>query len=161
MDGDLTTADCRVPQVAKLAIGHIFVGTDEIFRNQEGSDLHWELYLDDKVIDLKEFGTYSYVLPTMAPNPSLIPEVLMKFTAWDIVLANLQPGAHTLDGRVRAGEEEYRWEVSLVIEAPSAEISSNDNRSRNSQTRCPRTMPGLSPFHNSCRMYGLDPKTGY
>ena len=55
----------------------------------------------------------------MAPSLSLVHEVLMKFPAWDVVLTDLQSGAHTLDGRVSAGQEEYGWIVNLVIEDDS------------------------------------------
>jgi hypothetical protein len=151
---NVTTANCRVPQLSKLAIGHVFLGTDNAFSNTEWSELQWELYLDDQYINLDQFGTYDYLLPTMAPNPSLVREVFMKFTAWDVVLTNLQPGAHTLDGRVRAGAEEYSWVVNLVIEESS--LGRGDQGGRKPGhilSGCARNGVWLSPFHNSCRLY--------
>ena len=156
VSGNLTTADCRVPPVTNLAIGHVLLPTDEVFSNTDWSELQWELYIDDQYIDLGRFGTYDYLLPTMAPSPSLVHEVFMKFKAWDVVLTNLQPGTHTIDGRVRAGSEAYSWTVNLVIEdrTPSREDSySKDPPSKNVESGCPRTGHWLSRFHRSCRLY--------
>ena len=151
---NVTTADCRVPQVSRLAIGHVFLGTDNTFSETEWSELQWELYLDDQYINLDQFGTYDYLLPTMAPNPSRVREVFMKFTAWDVVLTNLQPGEHTLEGRVRAEAEEYSWAVNLIIEESSLGRGDHGDRTPGDvQSRCPHSGMGLSPFHNSCRLY--------
>ena len=116
---NVTIANCRVPQTYRLAIGHAFLGTDEVFGKSGWSELKWELYLDNRPVKLNDFGAYNSVVPAMAPSLSLIHEVLVKFPAWDVVLTDLQPGAHTLDGRVSAGEEEYSWMVNLVIEDES------------------------------------------
>jgi hypothetical protein len=112
----VTNADCRVPVLPKLAIGHVFLATDEAFAETEWSELTWELSLDGQPVNLDDFGTYDYLLPTMAPNPSLVREVFMKFTAWDVVLTNLQPGEYTLRGSVRDATDAYNWVVNLVIE---------------------------------------------
>jgi hypothetical protein len=153
---NVTTANCRVPQLPKLAIGHVFLGSDEAFTNIEWSELNWEIYVDDQLIQLNDFGTYDYVLPIMAPNPSLIREVFVKFTAWDIVLTNLQPGAHTLDGRVRSSDEEYRWKVNLWIEDEPESLRNlpEDKDSSGPQSRCPVNIQGLSHFQHSCMFYG-------
>ena len=119
--------------------------------------MQWDLYIDDQYIDLGGFGTYDYLLPTMAPSPSWVHEVLMKFKAWDVVLTNLQPGIHTIDGRVRAGSEEYSWTVNLVIEDPVAspsELHSKDPSSENVKSGCLRTGHWLLRFHRFCRLYG-------
>ena len=150
---NVTTANCRVPQVSKLAIGHVFLGTDVAFNETKWSDLRWELYLDDQYINLDQFGTYDYLLPTMAPNPSLVREVFMKFTAWDVVLTNLKPGVHTIEGRVFDGAEEYSWIVNLVIENVS-QGGAKDNRYEDIQSGCPRGGNWLSRFHTRCRFYG-------
>ena len=150
---NITTANCRVPQVSKLAIWHVFIGTDRAFRETEWSDLQWELYLDDQYINLDQFGTYDYLLPTMAPNPSFAREVFTKFTAWDVVLTNLKPGVHTIEGRGFAGAEEYSWIVQLVIEDLS-QGGAKDNKSEEIQSRCPQTGNRLSRFHGPCRFYG-------
>jgi hypothetical protein len=153
-NGNVTTADCRVPQVSRLAIGHAFLGNDHAFRDMEWSQLNWELYLDDQYINLAQFGTYDYLLPTMAPNPSLVREVFMKFTAWDVVLTNLQPGAHTIEGRVHSGAEEYSWVVDMVIEESSQGQGDVGGRTpRELQSRCSPQAMGLSPFHAACRVY--------
>ena len=120
VSGTATTADCKVPQMSKLAIGHAFLPSEATLRGAAWSDLSWELSIDGKPVNLDEFGTYDYVMPTMVPNPSLVREVFMTFTAWDIVLTNLQPGSHTLHGLVRTETEAYRWVVNLVIEGNMA-----------------------------------------
>jgi hypothetical protein len=155
--GHITTADCRVPQkAAKLAIGHVFLPKDNAFSRMEWSDLVWQLYIDDQLINLNDFGTYDYVLPTMAPNPSLVREVFMKFTAWDVVLTNLQPGEHTIEGSVRSDAEEYSWVVNLVVEDRSkpSENLSNHQDSTDGQSRCSQNVNRLSKFHHACRLYG-------
>ncbi|HJR80325.1 MAG TPA: hypothetical protein VJ821_09655 [Anaerolineales bacterium] len=155
---NVTTTNCRVPQISKLAIGHVFLGRENVFSGTEWSELKWELYIDDQYIDLNQFGTYDYVLPAMAPNPSLVREVFMKFTAWDIVLTNLQPGAHTIDGRVVAGAEEFSWVVNLVIEEKTlTEWASRQEGEKSGGIRirshCPQMGNMLSRSHGSCRLY--------
>jgi len=150
---NVTTADCHVPQVSRLAIGHVFLGREDVFRDTAWSELRWELYLDDQYINLDQFGTYDYLLPTMAPNPSLVREVFMKFTAWDVVLTNVQPGAHTIKGRVFDGAEEYNWVVHLLIE-DKANLMHKEEGSQANQSSCPQTGMWLSRFHGSCRVYG-------
>ena len=117
VSGTVTTAECQVPQMPRLAIGHAFLPSEEALRGTEWSELDWELSIDGQPVNLDEFGTYDYVMPTMAPNPSLVREIFMKFTAWDIVLSDLQPGSHTLHGLVRTEAEEHSWVVNLSIEA--------------------------------------------
>lgn len=157
----VTTANCRIPQkMSSLAIGHVFFANDSAFQTTDWSELECHLYLDDKLIDLDDFGTFDYVVPTMSPNPSPVKEVFMKFTAWDVVLTNLQPGVHTIEGRVRTDAEEYRWIVNLVIE-------DNPSSQRNPQRKglypkdigsgCPETGEWRSGFYNACRFYGVDP----
>jgi len=112
----VTTANCRVPQSIQLAVGHVFLGSDEVFKGTDWSNLSWSLSIDSQPVDLQDFGTYDYVLPTMAPNPSLVKEVLMKFPGWIVVLTNLQPGIHSIEGEVRSDHEQYKWAVKLVVE---------------------------------------------
>jgi hypothetical protein len=114
VSGNVTTAECEVPPLPRLAIGHAFLASDAL-RGADWSELRWELSIDGQPVDLDEFGTYDYVMPTMAPNPSFVREVFMKFTAWDIVLTDLQPGKHTLHGVVRTDAEEYSWVVNIAI----------------------------------------------
>jgi hypothetical protein len=135
----LTTANCQVPQVPTLVIGHAFLATDEVLAETYWSDLTWNLFVDDQLVNLNDFGTYEYVLPTMAPNPSLVREVFMKFKAWDVVLTNLQPGAHTIKGEVRSDSEQYKWIANVVIEDSStaAEQSSKDNPPRAANLSAP------------------------
>jgi hypothetical protein len=113
----VTTASCRVPQMPKLAIGHAFLAIENTFSKTEESELAWELYFDGQLLDLNKFGICNYTLPTIAPSPSPLREVFMKFVAWDIVLTDLQPGSHTLEAIVRTDVEEYSWVVNLTIEA--------------------------------------------
>lgn len=145
------TSSCRVPQLSKLAIGFNFPVTDPEFGGLQWSDMQWELYLDGRFIDLGDFGTYDYRLPVMAYKPAPAREIFLKFRAWDVVLTNLQPGTHILEGSVRAGAEEYRWVVDLVIEeAPQAK----DQEPAGIQTQCPGTGLLYPPHHGPCRLIG-------
>ena len=158
VDKNVTTANCQVPQVSTLAIGHVFLGREDAFRDTEWAELQWELYLDDQYINLAQFGAYDYVLPSMAPNPSLVREVFMKFTGWDIVLTNLQPGMHTIEGRVFSGAEEYSWVVNLEIEGKTlTEWASRPEGKKSGSIRlrsdCFPTSDWLSRFRGSCRLY--------
>jgi hypothetical protein len=125
VSNNLTTADCQIPQIPELAIGHAFLPFDGAFHGTEWSDLQWQLSIDGKSIDLADFGTYDYVLPTMAPNPSFVKEVFMKFKAWDVVLTNLQPGLHTIKGQVSSATQVHKWVVNLAIQNKASSHASN------------------------------------
>lgn len=112
---NVTTANCQVSQLPKLAIGNIFRIRDDVLGSTDSSPVTWNLYIDDKPVDLDDFGTYDYVLPKASLSPSLVREDLMKFTAWDVVLTNLQPGVHTIEADIRSDNKQYKWIVSLVI----------------------------------------------
>jgi hypothetical protein len=112
----IRTFHCRAPVWQTLAIGHRFLLTDAALLNGRGTDLVWELAIDDHVIDLDSFGTYDYVLPAMPASPSPIREVFAKVTDWDLVITNLNPGEHTLHFRAQDGVDQYHWLVNLVIE---------------------------------------------
>src|SRR5688500_18007699 len=43
VSNNITTANCLVPQMSKLAIGHVFLATDNAFREMEWSELVWQL----------------------------------------------------------------------------------------------------------------------
>ena len=147
----VTTANCNVPKMEKLAIGHTFFPTDGVFQQADWSQLQWEFSIDGRLVNLNDFATYDYMMPTMAPNPSLVREVFMKFTAWDIVLSNLQPGAHTIDGRVSMENEEYRWIVNLVIEDRSPSLK--DGGAGHNRPECDRVIERLSRSEHSCKFY--------
>ena len=113
-----TIADCQVPPLSKLAIGHTFGVADPALQSMDWSALAWELYLDEQPIDLEAFGIYDFVMPDLAPYPSPVREVFRQLKSWDVVLINPTPGAHTLRGIARAEADLYKWAVNLVIEAP-------------------------------------------
>ena len=116
--GNTTTSHCDVPLLSKLAIGHVFMLADEALTDLDWSQWTWELSIDDRTLDLERFGTYDFVLPTMSHRPSSIREVFTQFTAWDVVLTNLKPGAFTLNGLARSETDTYTWIVDFIIEAP-------------------------------------------
>ncbi|HSL47008.1 MAG TPA: hypothetical protein VK897_26460 [Anaerolineales bacterium] len=153
----MTSASCWVPQMSALAIGHVFLPGDHAFAQMEWSDLEWELYLDDRLIQLEDFDTYSYIVPTVTSDLSPVREVLTKALAWDVVLTNLRPGEHTIEGRVQAGAEEYRWIINLVIEAKPApywkSVPKYADRGVTS-SECFHGGQSLSRFHGGCRVYG-------
>jgi len=112
----IQTFNCRAPVLPTLAIGHIFLLADEALVNQDWSELVWELSIDGRAVDLEKFGTFEYVMPTMAQSPSPIREVFKKGIAWNIVLTNLSPGEHTLRFLAQSETDSYTWFVNLVIE---------------------------------------------
>ena len=113
--GKTATSECNVPIIPKLAIGHILMPGDDTLTRLDWSEISWELTIDDQPIDLKSFGTYDFVMPAMSHNPSPVREVFLKFTAWDVVLTNLNPGEHTLQGSARMGNDSYTWVIHLTI----------------------------------------------
>jgi len=110
-----TATDCEAPLLSKLAIGQFLMPGDEPLTRLDWSVIRWELSIDDQPIDLQSFGTYDFVLPAMSHDPSPIREVFVKFTAWDVVLTNLTPGEHTLQGSAHMGTDSYTWIIHLTI----------------------------------------------
>lgn len=115
-----TTMDCQVPPLPKLAIGHTFGLADQALQTLDWSALTWELYLDGHPLDLESFGIHNYVMPDLAPHPSPIREVFRQMRAWDVVLVDPTPGAHTLHGMAGAEADTYSWIVNFTVEAPLA-----------------------------------------
>jgi hypothetical protein len=112
----IRTFHCRAPVWQTLAIGHLFLLADAALLNQDGSDLVWELAIDDYVVDLSSFGTFAYVMPAMPASPSPVREVFARVTDWNLVMTNLNPGEHTLSFRAQSETQSYLWLVQLVIE---------------------------------------------
>ena len=117
---EIVAVDCRVPLLPRLAVGNIFMPTGESLTELGGSEITWELSIDDQIVDLDAFGTYDFVLPTMAHAPSPVREVFTKFTAWDVVLTNMKPGAHILHCMAQAETETYSWNINFTIEGPGS-----------------------------------------
>jgi hypothetical protein len=113
----IRTFNCRAPVLPALAIGHVFSLAEEVSANLSGSDLVWELSIDNQVVDLESFGRIEYVMPSMAKSPSSVREVFKKAVAWNIVLTDLRPGEHTLAFRAQSEADSHLWLVNLVIEA--------------------------------------------
>ena len=112
------TSDCQIPPtISKVAIGHIFVIADEALTKSDWSEFTWRLSVDDQSIALEAFGVYRFVLPSMPDGPSPIREVFINLSAWDVVLMDLKPGAHTLRGTAQSETETYSWVANIVIEA--------------------------------------------
>ena len=111
------TSNCRIPAtLSKVAIGHVFILADEIPANLDWAEGTWNLSIDEQPVDLDLFGTYDFVLPSMASNPGPVREVFRKFNDWDVVLTDLKPGRHTLRGTVQFEFDTYSWVAALVIE---------------------------------------------
>jgi hypothetical protein len=108
--------DCHVPVLASLGITNIFSSTNEATANLDGSDLVWNLWIDGQKVNLDSFGRIDYAVPSMSKSPSQIREIMMKGTAWNIVLTDLVPGHHTLWFVAQGSSETYTWFVSLEIE---------------------------------------------
>jgi hypothetical protein len=117
VQGSITTVDCEVPAVSRLAIGYPFEAAGRALDGLDWSELVWDLSLDQTTIDLYAFGTHDLVYPGLADHPSHIREVFRKIEVWDVVLEDLTPGAHTLRGSVQAGGRTYIWVVNLQVGA--------------------------------------------
>ena len=114
--GNTAVSYCNVPILSRLAIGHIVTPDDDILNRLDWSEISWRLNIDDQPIDLSSFGTYEYVLPVMPHKSSPTREVFVQNTVWDVVLTNLNPGEHTLQGLAQIGTDKYSWVIHLSIE---------------------------------------------
>jgi hypothetical protein len=112
----LRTFHCRAPVWQTLAVGHLFLLADAALLNRGGSELVWDLAIDDTVVDLDSFGTFDYVMPATLSGPSPLRHVIASVTDWNLVMTNLNPGEHTLSFRAQSETESYLWLVHLVIE---------------------------------------------
>jgi hypothetical protein len=110
--------DCRVPSLPRLSIGHTFRLADPVLQTLDWSALTWELSVDGQMVDLEAFGTYDFAVPDLAPHPSPLREIFRQFKAWDVILTNLMPGAHTLHGIAYSQAVTYTWTVNFTVEAP-------------------------------------------
>jgi hypothetical protein len=97
----VTTMDCDIPPLTKVAIGYVFGLNDEELQSLDRSTLAWELFLDDHPVDLAAFGTYEFAVPGLANHPSQVREVFRKMTVWDVVIENMKPGRYTLLARIQ------------------------------------------------------------
>ena len=113
----IRTFDCRASTIQTLAIGQVFLLAEEVSANSDGSDLVWNLSIDNQIVDLESFGRFEYVMPSMAKRPSPIREVFKKAIGWNIMMTNLSPGEHTLAFGAQSGADNHMWLVNLVIEA--------------------------------------------
>jgi hypothetical protein len=116
----ITTVDCHVPLVSRLAIGHPFEGPDQALQTLHWSARTWQLSLDRHPLDLDAFGFYTYVVPDLAPGPSPVREVFRQKKAWDVVLVHPTPGLHTLRGTARTGNNTFAWVVNFTVESSLA-----------------------------------------
>lgn len=114
----VTSVDCRVPQLPRLAIGHAFGLANPALQASDWSALTWDFYADGQPVDLEAFGTYNYVMPDLALGPSPIREIFRQMKAWDVVLINPTPRTHTVQGVAGAEANTYTWFVNFTIQAP-------------------------------------------
>ena len=114
-EGNVITCECELPVLPSLAIGNLPFPVNAVADDIEWSALRWALSIDDRPLDLEAFGTYRYVMPVTLKKPSLPPEAVKDFTAWDIVLTNLSPGEHTLYGTAQTETASTLWVIRLTI----------------------------------------------
>jgi len=114
--GNTAVSYCNVPILSRLAIGHIVMPDDDFLNRLDSSEINWELNIDDQPIDLSSFGKYEYVLPVMPHESSLIREVFVQNSVWDVVLTDLSSGEHTIQGLAKIGTDSYSWVIHLTIE---------------------------------------------
>jgi hypothetical protein len=118
--GDVTITNCDLPVLSKLGIGDLFALAGGKLDGVDWSALNWELSLDDQPLDLDAFGTFDYVAPISQAKPSPLTEVFKRFKAWDVVLANLSPSEHNLQGYAYTQSDSYVWLIHLTIKADKA-----------------------------------------
>jgi hypothetical protein len=116
-DTDSSSINCQVPPLPSLAIGHTLGLADRALQTLDWLALHWELSLDGQPIDVKAFGVYDFVQPDLAPSPSPIRETFRHAKAWDVILVNPTPGAHTLSGMAADESETYTWTINFAVKA--------------------------------------------
>lgn len=93
----VTTTECGVPALPELAVGHGWWAADEALRDASWEAMTWELYLDERQVDLNAFGSFDADLPqTGLLGHDANEEVITKLRSWDVVLAKLTAGVHTL-----------------------------------------------------------------
>jgi hypothetical protein len=109
--------NCELPVLSKLGVGDLFALAGGKLDGVDWSALRWELFLDDRSLDLNAFGTFDYVTPILPGKPSPLTEVFKKFKAWDVVLTNLVPGEHNLHGFAHNKSDRYIWLIHLTIKA--------------------------------------------
>jgi len=114
----VTTMDCDIPPLTKVAIGYVFGPNDEELQSLDWSTLAWELFIDDHPVDLAAFGTYEFAVPGLANHPSQVREVFRKMTVWDVVLENMKPGRYTLLSRIQLNGNTYEWLANIEVEVP-------------------------------------------
>jgi hypothetical protein len=93
----VTTTECQVPPLPELAVGHGWFAAGDTLRDANWGAMTWELYLDGQAVDLETFGCYDADLPQpglSAADPDKV--IITKLRSWDVLLTNLQPGAHNL-----------------------------------------------------------------
>ena len=112
----IRTFNCRSSELQTLAIGHVFLLAEEVSANSDGSDLVWNLSIDNQIVDLESFGKFEYMMQSMGKSPTPIREVFKKAIGWNIVMTNLSPGEHSLSFRAQSATESHSWLVNLVIE---------------------------------------------
>ena len=112
--------DCHVPPLSTLAIGRPFEKADQALQVLDWSEMNWELYLDERPVDLEAFGVCTYFIPDLAPHPSPVREIFRQMKTWDVVLTNLSPGMHTLHGTARTDTNTYTWVVNFTVKAAPA-----------------------------------------
>jgi hypothetical protein len=117
----VTKTDCRIPpMISKVAIGHVYNIISGMPTQLDWSEFTWKLSVDEQPIDLAIFGTYDFAMPTILTNPSPVREVFNSFTAWDVVLTNLKPGAHTVYALAQSETDTYAWIANVIVEGPYA-----------------------------------------
>jgi len=107
--------NCNELSFDKLAIGHPFGVVDLIPQSVAWEELTWQMAVDGHLIDLEAFGTYDFVHPDLALNPSPIREVFRTVKVWNVVLVNPTLGKHTLEGQTWLGEQTYTWVVNFTV----------------------------------------------
>jgi hypothetical protein len=111
----VVSAECQVPALSRLAVGHTFGVAGQALQAMDWSALTWELTLDGQALDVQAFGIHEFAIPDLAPWPASIREIFRQQRAWDVVLINPTLGEHTLHGAARAEAATFSWVVNFTV----------------------------------------------
>lgn len=92
------STDCEVPLVSRLDISLGWMAKESKFESN-WKEITWELYVDDKKIDLEAFDWFDSEFKVKGEDN--------KQRAWVITLKNLAPGVHTL---------KQKWKSRIAID---------------------------------------------
>lgn len=112
----VTAVECTVPSHIRLSIGFALGVPERALAQLNWSASDWEVSVDNQPVDLAAFGTYDQILPTILNSPSRIRNVMIKVTAWNVVLESVKQGTHAISGHLHTKAKTYQWIINIHFE---------------------------------------------